>query len=254
MEKIKLPHRHGGGGNLALLQEQLDRVDHFQRVAEVFKLLDDATRIRVFWLLCHCEECVLNISAMMGMSSPAVSHHLRALKNSGLIVSRRTGKEVYYRASATEQSRLLHQMIEQIMSITCPEREPGRTPAEYQPSQIEAVREIHDSLLRNMETRVTIEELSRKYLINPTTLKAAFKAVYGTSIAAHIKEHRMEQAAKLLRESDMSIAEVAQAVGYDSQSKFTTAFKAFFQMLPREYRANHNGQKNIPPSGQSFEG
>ena len=124
----------------------------------------------------------------------------------------------------------------------------------YQPSQIEAVREIHDSLLRNMETRVTIEELSRKYLINPTTLKAAFKAVYGTSIAAHIKEHRMEQAAKLLRESDMSIAEVAQAVGYDSQSKFTTAFKAFFQMLPREYRANHNGQKNIPPSGQSFEG
>ena len=82
MEKIKLPHRHGGGGNLALLQEQLDRVDHFQRVAEVFKLLDDATRIRVFWLLCHCEECVLNISAMMGMSSPAVSHHLRALKNS----------------------------------------------------------------------------------------------------------------------------------------------------------------------------
>ena len=235
------------------MQGQLDRVDHFQRVAEVFKLLDDATRIRVFWLLCHCEECVLNISAMMGMSSPAVSHHLRALKNSGLIVSRRMGKEVYYRAAATEQSRLLHQMIEQIMSITCPEREPGRNPAEYQPSQIEAVREIHDSLLRNMETRVTIEELSRKYLINPTTLKAAFKAVYGTSIAAHIKEHRMEQAAKLLRESDMSIAEVAQAVGYDSQSKFTTAFKAFFQMLPREYRANHNGHKNIPPSGQSFE-
>ena len=118
MEKIKLPHRHGGGENLTLLQGQLDRVDHFQRVAEVFKLLDDATRIRVFWLLCHCEECVLNISAMMGMSSPAVSHHLRALKNSGLIVSRRMGKEVYYRAASTEQSRLLHQMIEQIMSIT----------------------------------------------------------------------------------------------------------------------------------------
>ncbi len=55
------------------------------------------------------------------------------------------------------------------------------------------------------------------------------QAVYGSSLAAHIKKHRMEQAAKLLRETDMSIAEIAQAVGYDSQSKFASAFKAFFR-------------------------
>ena len=121
MNTMKLPHQHGEGEDNALLQEQLDRVDYFQTVAEVFKQLDDTTRIRIFWLLCHCEECVLNISAMMKMSSPAVSHHLRPLKNSGLIVSRREGKEVYYRASDTPQSRLLHQMIEQVMEITCPE-------------------------------------------------------------------------------------------------------------------------------------
>ncbi len=121
MDEIKLPHHHGEGADNALLQAQLDRVDHFQIVAEVFRQLDDTTRIRIFWLLCHCEECVLNISAMMKMSSPAVSHHLRPLKNSGLIVSRREGKEVYYRAADTEQSRLLHQMIERVMEIACPE-------------------------------------------------------------------------------------------------------------------------------------
>lgn len=121
MDEIKLPHQHGEGRDTLLLQEQLDRVDHFQMVAEVFKQLDDTTRIRIFWLLCHCEECVLNISAMMRMSSPAVSHHLRPLRNTGLITSRREGKEVYYRAADTEQSRLLHQMIERIMEITCPE-------------------------------------------------------------------------------------------------------------------------------------
>jgi len=54
------------------------------------------------------------------MSSPAVSHHLRQLKNAGLIVSRREGKEVYYKAADTEQSRLLHIMIEQVLKITCP--------------------------------------------------------------------------------------------------------------------------------------
>ena len=121
MNTMKLPHQHGEEEDNALLQEQLDRVDYFQTVAEVFKQLDDTTRIRIFWLLCHREECVLNISTMMKMSSPAVSHHLRPLKNSGLIVSRREGKEVYYRAADTEQGRLLHQMIERVMEITCPE-------------------------------------------------------------------------------------------------------------------------------------
>ena len=108
--------------------------------------------------------------------------------------------------------------------------------SEYKTEQIRIIREIHDQLTRHMEQRITIEELSRKYLINPTTLKTAFKSIYGTSIAAHIKEHRMEQAAKMLRESEMSIAEIAKAVGYDSQSKFSIAFKSSFNVLPREYR------------------
>jgi len=120
MEQAKLPHRHREGPQTELIQEQLNHVDYFQTVAEVFKQLGDTTRIRIFWLLCHQEECVLNISAMLNMSSPAVSHHLRPLKNSGLIVCRREGKEVYYRAADTEQGRLLHQMIEQVMEITCP--------------------------------------------------------------------------------------------------------------------------------------
>ena len=81
----------------------------------------DASRIRIFWLLCHCEECVQNISALMEMSSPAVSHHLRGLKDNGLIVSRRVGKEVFYKAADTDQSRLLHIMIEKVMAISCPE-------------------------------------------------------------------------------------------------------------------------------------
>lgn len=76
-----------------------------------------------FWLLCHCEECVINLSSIVGMSSPAVSHHLRQLKSSGLIVSRRDGKEVYYKAATTEQAQLLHQIIEKMVEISCPATE-----------------------------------------------------------------------------------------------------------------------------------
>ena len=42
------------------------------------------------------------------------------LKSAGLIESRRDGKEVFYRAAATETARLLHRVIEQTMSIVCP--------------------------------------------------------------------------------------------------------------------------------------
>ncbi len=121
MTDTKLPHRHGEGEETAIIREQIERIGDFQTVADIFKQLGDTTRIRIFWLLCHREECVINLSAMLEMSSPAVSHHLRPLKNSGLIVCRRDGKEVYYRASDTPESQLLHQMIEQVMEIACPE-------------------------------------------------------------------------------------------------------------------------------------
>ena len=49
-------------------------------------------------------------------------------------------------------------------------------------------------------------------------------------------EHRMEKAAALLHESDMSIAEIGRLVGYESQSKFTAAFKESYGCLPKEYR------------------
>ncbi len=105
--------------------------------------------------------------------------------------------------------------------------------------QVRIVHAVHAFLTQNLDTRVTIEELSHQYLMNPTTLKQVFKSVYGTSLAAHMKEHRMGRAAQLLRETDASVAEIARAVGYESQSKFTAAFKAYFDVLPKEYRKSH---------------
>ena len=230
MEHTGLPHDHGEEQNhTAAMRELLRDEGHFQRIADIFRRLGDPSRIRIFWLLCHCEECVVNIADMVDMSSPAVSHHLRVLKDSGLLDSRRDGREVYYRAADAPQSRLLHEMIEQVMDVACPQ---WREEAE----QVKIIREIHDHLTEHMEQRVTIEELSHRYLINPTTLKTVFKEVYGNSLAAHMKEHRMEKAAALLRETDMSVAEIAGQVGYESQSKFTAAFKEQFGQLPTAYR------------------
>ncbi len=118
MNDIHLPHDHnedsfGGISNIP-------DVTHFQTAADTLKLLGDASRIRIFWILCHCETCVTNLSAMVGMSSPAVSHHLRQLKSAGLVSARRKGKEMYYTAAQNEEADLLHHTIEQMIQISCP--------------------------------------------------------------------------------------------------------------------------------------
>lgn len=115
---LPLPHDHGQTIEQEL--QNMPSVENFQTLADIFKQLGDGSRLRIFWLLCHCEECVINLSAMVGMSSPAVSHHLKQLRYAGLIVNRRDGKEVYYSAAKTEQAQLLHHMIEHLVEISCP--------------------------------------------------------------------------------------------------------------------------------------
>ena len=117
MEQLHLPHHHSDVCNRADLIETLSDTEQFSAIAEIFKKLGDPNRIRIFWLLCNCEECVINISAILGMSSPAASHHLRSLRDSRLIVSRREGKEVYYKASDTEESLLLQKLLETVFKI-----------------------------------------------------------------------------------------------------------------------------------------
>ena len=91
-EQMKLPHDHHGDASLeAHLIETLHAAGDFSMAANVFKQWSDSSRLRIFLLLCHCEQCVVNISSMVEMSSPAVSHHLRQLRLSGLIESRRVG-------------------------------------------------------------------------------------------------------------------------------------------------------------------
>ena len=87
MPDIQLPHNHGQ--NIEEKLRDMPTADKFQVVADVFKQLGDGSRIRIFWILCHFEECVINISSLVDMSSPAVSHHLRPVSYTHLDVYKR---------------------------------------------------------------------------------------------------------------------------------------------------------------------
>lgn len=118
MTEKKLPHDHGQ--NIDVILANMPSMDDCVQVAEVFKQISDGSRLRILWLLCHCEECVSNIAVAMDMSDPAVSHHLKLLRKSGLIVSRRDGREVYYKLADTQQAQIVHRVCEEMFQITCP--------------------------------------------------------------------------------------------------------------------------------------
>ncbi len=116
MNLSNLPHNHHPVNDELL--HNTPEFSTFQTAADILKILGDANRIRIFWILCHCEECLINLSAMIDMSSPAISHHLKILKSCHLITSRREGKEMYYTAATNPRAELLHHTIEQMISLT----------------------------------------------------------------------------------------------------------------------------------------
>ena len=146
--------------------------------------------------------------------------------------------------------------ILQLYQRFCPEQKPGCIAAcegldqpctanggecsrAYSTQQTATIRQIHDLLVNNLQQRFTIDELSRRYLVNTSFLKAAFKTVYGQPIASYMKEYRIKKAMELLRTTNDSIASIATCVGYETQGKFTKAFKDVALQLPTEYRKIH---------------
>lgn len=128
---------------------------------------------------------------------------------------------------------------ELLLFLSMLEPEKGKNLDPYVSQQIQIIQAIHQQLTEHLDQRPTIEELSKQYLINTSSLKAVFKSVYGAPVAAYMKAYRMGKAAALLRETRDSVAEIAAQVGYENQSKFTAAFKELFHQLPTLYRKQY---------------
>lgn len=63
---------------------------------QIFQAMGDKTRVRILELLRNKELCVSDICKHFNMTQPSISHHLDILKRSGVVSSRKQGREVYY--------------------------------------------------------------------------------------------------------------------------------------------------------------
>lgn len=106
----------------------------------------------------------------------------------------------------------------------------------YRKQQVDIVKAVNEHISTQFMKRITIDSLSDQFDIPTSTLKRCFKGVYGTTIHHYLKECRINAAKHLLQESDQSILEIANAVGYENGSKFTSAFKEATGVTPSAYR------------------
>ena len=83
-------------------------------LADFYKIFGDTTRVKILYALDKSELCVCDISALLGMSVSAVSHQLRALRESDLVRTKRDGKVIYYSLADEHVRSILECGIEHI--------------------------------------------------------------------------------------------------------------------------------------------
>jgi len=84
------------------------------RVAETFAVLGDPTRVKIIFALSRQELCVCDLAGLLSLTEPAVSHHLRLLRNLRLVKHRREGKMVYYSLDDDHIEQLLAMGLEHV--------------------------------------------------------------------------------------------------------------------------------------------
>ncbi len=99
---------------IAKVNEAMPDEEMLYDLAELFKIFGDSTRIRILYVLFESEMCVCDIAQLLHMTQSAISHQLRALKQSKLVKYRREGKTVLYSLSDSHVRTIINQGLEHI--------------------------------------------------------------------------------------------------------------------------------------------
>ncbi|ELR71168.1 Transcriptional regulator, AraC family [Fulvivirga imtechensis AK7] len=161
------------------------------------------------------------------------SHHLSITGPMTLLINdilncNKTGtlRKLYFEARILE---LLMLQLEQIEGLERPVNQLSRY-------DVERLQEAKWIVENNMEHPYSIPQLATKVGINEFKLKKGFKQLFKNTVFGYIFDIRMEQARELLLESNKSITEIADIIGYKNAHHFSTAFKRKYGMLPSKMR------------------
>lgn len=112
-------------------------------------------------------------------------------------------------------------------------------------SNVEAVKEPVDYIRLNFQQQITIEELAEVAYLSVSALERRFKKYLAKTPKQFINEVRLENARKLLIESNKPISQVGDETGFSDHSYFSKQFRLFFGELPSDFRQNYHENNNF---------
>ena len=96
---------------------------------------------------------------------------------------------------------------------------------------------VTDYIQNNLREELTLDKISQTLLMSPYHFAHAFRQAVGLAPHRYVIKCRIDRAKSLLRETDLSVSEIAHQVGYPNQSHFSVAFHKVTGQTPRRYRS-----------------
>ncbi|MCE5187946.1 MAG: metalloregulator ArsR/SmtB family transcription factor [Eubacteriales bacterium] len=98
------------------IRARLPSEDEAADIAAVFTHLSDSTRVKLLSMLATSDLCVCEMADLLSMSQPAVSHHLRILRQCDVVRFRKSGQRTMYYLSDNEIGNTIRQLLQVVMS------------------------------------------------------------------------------------------------------------------------------------------
>lgn len=99
------------------------------------------------------------------------------------------------------------------------------------------LKDARDLLHANFDQSLGLQQIALVCGVHPVYLAREFRRYYRCTVGEYVRQLRIEAACRDLCESDLSLAEIASAIGFCDQSHFSRTFKRATGMTPTEYRA-----------------
>jgi AraC family transcriptional regulator, transcriptional activator of the genes for pyochelin and ferripyochelin receptors len=142
-------------------------------------------------------------------------------------------KQMYLEGKVLELTAL---QFAQFTVAACPTQAEARLNADEK----ERLQHAKDILTHQFHDPPSILALARQVGLNDFKLKQGFRNYFGTTVFGYLREYRLEQAQLLLSDEQLSIQQVARAIGYTHAGYFAAAFKHKFGVSPKAYQRGSN--------------
>ena len=211
-----------------------------ERSATLLKAVADPVRLRLLSAIRATpdgEACVCDLTDLVGLAQPTVSHHLKVLTSAGLSAGIDLSLHVVRRDhGAACADRVARQMV------AAPHRDGGQaqffraSEGDSRASADGSLEETRAWARERLAEPLTVEAMARHANVSPRTFARRFRAETGTTPLQWLLSRRVLEARRLLEESDLPVETVALRAGFGNAASLRDHFRRATATTPTAYR------------------